>query len=295
MRKKKRLNQNGFHVLLLIIFLVVVGVIGTVGYVVRSNSRNKANAEVFWSFDNKKQEWYVKQGTAPACKEPFVFDHTPVDLTNSMSIAFAGTYRGKSYKVHGAIALDKSSQVQLPIDATLSGLTRYYEGEKPEIQYLVSFETDCGIAFYFDHLHALSPQLDALAKLQPEPKLNDTRSSPDDSPPRIKMKTGDIVATETGAHLAQRYGIDFGVVDRRHRNEISKNSVWASLHQDYTSTEWYGACWFDMLPGADAAKAKQLSVVQADTRRTAKFVSDYCDNADYTTLDFYEGQPADYY
>ena len=109
------------------------------------------------------------------------------------------------------------------------------------------------------------------------------------------MKAGDTVATETGAHKVGRYGIDFGVVDYRQRNKISKNPKWAALHSEYKSTEWYGVCWFDMLPGEDAKKAKELSLVQADTRRIAKYVSDYCDNADYTTLDFYDGQPADSY
>jgi hypothetical protein len=49
-----------------------------------------------------------------------------------------------------------------------------------------------------------------------------------------------------------------------------------------------------MLPGEDAKKAKGLSLLQTDTRRVAKHVSDYCDT-DYTTLDFNDGQPADNY
>ena len=178
---------------------------------------------------------------------------------------------------------------------TLTGLTRYYEGDPLELQYSVSFDTDCGIAFYFDHLHTLSPSLQALAEQQPEPKINDTRTNPDDAPPRIKMRAGDLVATETGSHAVQRYGIDFGVVDYRKRNEISKNPKWAALHGEYKASEWYGVCWFDMLPGGDAGRAKELSLVQVDTRRIAKHVSDYCDNADYTTLDFNNGQPADSY
>jgi hypothetical protein len=291
----KKLNQNGFHVLFVLIVLAVIGVVGTIGYVVLTNSKNKATSEVRWSYDEQKNEWRVSQGTAPACKTPFTFDFTPVDMEFASSVGFAGTYRSKSYKVHGTFGLTKSSEVKLPADATLSGITRYYEGEPLELQYGVSFENDCGIAFYFDHLHTLSPELQKLAEMQPEPKVNDTRSSPDDAPPRIKMKAGDIVATETGAHKVERYGIDFGVVDYRQRNKISSNSTWAALHGEYKSTEWYGACWFDMLPGNDAEKAKQLSTVQTDTRRVTKHVSDYCDNADYTTLDFNDGRPAENY
>jgi hypothetical protein len=295
MPKNNKLNQNGFHLLLLLVFLLVFGVVGTIGYVIFTNNKNKSNAEVRWSYDDKKDEWFVKQGTAPPCKEPYVFDKTPVDLTSATSVLFAGTYRAKSYKVHGGFGLSKSSQVVLPADATLSGITRYYEGDPLELQYMVNFETDCGIAFYFDHLHTLAPQLQELAEKLPEPKVNDTRTSPDDAPPRIKMKAGDTVATETGAHKVQRYGIDFGVVDYRQRNKISKNSAWTALHGEYKATEWYGVCWYDMLPGDDAEKAKQLSLAQVDTRRTAQHVSDYCDNADHTTLDFNNGQPADQY
>jgi hypothetical protein len=292
---KKKPDENGFHVLLVLIVLLVVGAIGMVGYVVFTNSKDKANAEVRWSYDEKKDAWHVQQGKAPACKEPYVFDYTPVNMDFATSTGPGGVYRGKSYKVHGIFALSKSSEVKLPADATLTGLGRYYEGDPLEIQYSASFDTDCGIAFYFDHLYTLSPQLQALVEQQPEPKVNDTRVDPSDAPPRIKMKAGDIVATETGAHAVQRYGIDFGVVDYRQRNEISKNSKWAALHSEYKSNEWYGVCWFDMLPGEDAKKAKELSLVQTDTRRVAKHVSDYCDNADYTTLDFNNGQPADNY
>lgn len=293
--KIKRLSQDGFHTVIILLFLVVIGVIGTVGYVVFRNAHNKASADVRWNYDTTKNEWFVKEGVAPSCKDPYVFEQAPVDLRNATSVGFAGTYRGKSYKVHGTFGLTNSSQVVLPADATLSGLTRYYEGDPLELQYLVSFETDCGIAFYFDHLHTLSPELQVLAKQTPDPKENDTRTSPDDAPPRIKMQAGDIVATETGAHQSQRYGIDFGVVDYRKRNTISKNSAWVSMHNSYASSEWFGVCWFDMLPDGNAEKAKELSLVQIDTRRTAKHVSDYCDNADYTTLDFNNGQPVDFY
>jgi len=292
---RTQLNQAGFHTLLLVAVLLVTGVVGAVGYRVISRPADKQNAAVRWSYDNAKNAWYTSQGTAPACKEPYVFDYSPVNVDDATSVGFPGTYRGKSYKVHGTFSLSKSSEVKLPADATLDGMSRYYEGEPAELQYAVHFETDCGVAFYFDHLYTLSPRLQELANRLPEPKRNDTRVSPNDAPPRIKMNAGDTVAVATGAPAVGRYGIDFGVIDYRHRNKISQNRQWVALHNSYSASEWYGACWFDMLPGGDAQKAKDLSVVQADTRRVAKFVSDYCSNADYTTLDFNSGQPVDRY
>lgn len=197
--------------------------------------------------------------------------------------------------MHGTFALSESSTVKLPADATLSGMVRYLEGDPAELQYKVNFEMDCGISFYFDHLRTLSPQLEELANKLPKPELNNTRVNLNNMPPRIQMKAGDIVATATGAHLLQRYGIDFGVVDYRQRNAISKNQQWASLHNNFKSSEWYGVCWLDMLPGNDADTAKRLSAVQADTRRTAKLVSDYCENAEYQTIDLSKGEPVQGY
>ena len=290
-----RTNEAGFHTLLVLLLVVVLGGVGAIGYFVLTKSQNKTSAEVRWNYDNQQDKWVATKGVAPNCKDPFIFDYTPVDMNLASSVGFPGTYRGKSYKVHGTFALTESTEVKLPAAATLSGLTRYYEGDPAELQYLVSFETDCGIAFYFDHLHTLSPQLQDIAEKQPAPKLNDTRTNPSDTPPRIKLNAGDVIATATGAHLRGNYGIDFGVIDYRQRNKISSNPEWVKLHSTYKASEWYGACWFDMLPGPDNEKAKQLSRVQANTQRIAEHVSDYCDNADYKTLDFKNGQPVDYY
>lgn len=285
-------KEGGFHLLISLVVLAVVAAIGFVGYMVFTKD-NKSDGEVLWSFNEQSNEWEVSQGTAPACPEPMKFDNSPVDMSHATAVLFPGTYRGKSYKVHGGFGFDSSQTVVMPMDGTLTGLVRYYEGNPLELQYKVDFENDCGISFYFDHLHTLSPELQKIAEQTPEPKVDDT--SDVYNGPHIKMKAGGVVATETGAHKVQRYGIDFGVVDYRQRNEISKNSTWATMHNEYETTEWYGVCWFDMMPDADVEKVKQLSRLQLDTRRVAQHVSDYCDNADYTTLDFNDGKPVDYY
>lgn len=297
-------KQDGFHVLLLGVIIIAIAIAGVLGVILYKNFTKNTNTTtmnantdtaVRWEYNQQENEWFVAQGTAPACKEPFVFDHTPVDLHNVNNVGFPGTYRGKDYKVHGTFALGESSIVKLPAEATLSGMVRYLEGNPAELQYKVNFEMDCGISFYFDHLYALSPQLQALADTLPEPRLNDTRVNPNEAPPRIIMRAGDIVATATGSHQLQRYGIDFGVIDYRKPNAISHNQKWATLHDNFKATEWYGVCWFAMLPGDDAEKAKQLSAVQFDTNRTAKLVSDYCTNAEYKTVDLFEGLPVDRY
>ena len=296
MRFQKR-TEDGLYAVLSVVVLVVFVIIGAAGYVIYTNNKNKANAEVRWSFNEKKKEWIVKQGTAPACKDPLVFDYDPLDLSSVESIGMPGTYINKSYKVHGGIRLPVSSKgqtdIKLPMDASLVGLKRYYDGQTTDTQHLVSFETDCGIKIYFDHLNVLTPALQKLAASTPAPTLNDTRSDPNDAPPRTKFKAGESIATGVGFPSNDNYGFDFGVIDYRQRNEISKNSKWAELHQEYAPSEWYGVCWLDMLPGAE--KAKTLIKQQTDTRRMQKFVSDYCKEGDYTTLDFNNGLPTDKY
>lgn len=289
-------KQKGFHLVAIVLVLTTIVLAAAVGYVA-FNNLNKANGETLWSFDGEKNEWLVKGRVAPACKDPLVFDYDPVDLTKVESIGMPGVYINYSYKVHGGIRLPEASKgnvtIRLPLDATLVGIKRYYEGTPAELQYMVSFENDCGIKVYFDHLYTLSAELQALAEQTPEPTVNDSRSNPDDAPPRTKFKAGDIVASKVGFPQTNNYGFDFGVVDYRQKNEIAKNEKWASLHNEYKESEWYGACWLDMLPGA--IKAKTLIKLQTDTRRTQKFVSDYCKEADYTTLDFNDGMPAAQY
>lgn len=276
--------------------LFILAVLIVIGYIVLFRT-DKTDGTVLWSFDEQKEVWFVQEGTAPACKDPLVFDYDPLDLSKVESIGTPGLYINKSYKVHGGMRLPVSSgghvDIRLPIDATLTGLKRYYDGQTQDMQHLVSFVNDCGIQIYFDHLNVLSDDLQKLAERTPAPTINDTRSNPSDAPPRTKFKAGDIIATTVGFPSTDNYGFDFGVVDYRQRNQISQNKKWANLHREYKTTEWYGVCWLDMLPGAE--KAKTLIKLQTDTRRTQKFVSDYCDEGDYTTLDFNNGQPTDMY
>lgn len=291
----KKLNQAGFHAIELLVILVVVGVIVGIGFFVKSKlSQQQNNSALVWTFDTQSNQWQPSK-TPPACKDPYAFEYSPVDLNTVTTIGMPGAYRGNNYKAHGGLRLDDTTNGQvdivLPTDATLVGLTRYYEGDPPELQYVLTFETDCGIAFRFDHLAKLTPEFQAIADKTPEPKMNDTRTNPADNPTPTQFKAGTVVATQVGFANTRNYGFDFGVYDYRQRNQISYNSQWQALHQDYPSQDWYGVCWLNMLPGASSEKANQLSQVWLDTRRSAQIVSDYCPNAQYKTLDINNGQP----
>lgn len=302
---KHKLNESGFHLFVILLVLVVIGVVGFTGYKVLSRpapadtanapSMNKAEP-VRWAFNEKTLAWYAKNGTPPRCKDPFTFDRTPLDLSQVMTIGMPGAYRGYSYKPHGGFRLTSPSSgkidVVMPTDATLVSLTRYYEGSWPDLQYLLTFETDCGIAFRFDHLHTLSPAFQKIAETAPEPKRDDTRTDPNAPFARTAFKAGDLVATEVGFPSTKNFGFDFGTYDYRQRNTISKNAAWAALHNQYQSLEWYATCWIDMLPGADAAKAKELAFVVINPAKP-NIISDYCTYAPHRTLEFNGGKPTD--
>lgn len=284
----------------MIIIVAVIGVVGFIGYRVFSSKDSGDqvnNAEsVKWAFNEQELQWFPQTGEAPKCKDPFVFDQSPVDLSKIMVIGMPGSYRGYSYKPHGGLRLINPAsgdiEVKMPMDATLVGLTRYYEGNPSELQYLLTFENDCGIAFRFDHLYTLAPAFQAIAETTPEPKKDDTRVDPNIPFQRTNFKAGDLVASTVGFQQTKNFGFDFGVYDYRQRNEISKNQQWASIHNQYQSQEWFGTCWIDQLPGTDAAKAKQLAFVIINPARP-NVISDYCAYAPYNTLDFNDGKPTD--
>jgi hypothetical protein len=309
--RTKKLSQDGFHVIELTLVVLVLAIVGFVGFKVLGNKKtpktNQTTATtqtptshskepVKWAFNQDALKWFTQTGTAPKCRDPFVFDQSPVDLSKMMVIGMPGAYRGYNYKPHGGMRLSDANSgnvdIKMPIDATLTGITRYYEGNPAELQYLLSFETDCGIAFRFDHIYTLTPAFQAIAEKTPAPKVNDTGGDPNIPFSRTVFKTGDLVATAVGFPRVKNFGFDFGVYDYRSRNEISKNTKWASIHNTYQAFEWFGACWMDMLPGADKAKAKELAFVVVNPARP-NIISDYCSYAPHTTLDFSDGQPTD--
>lgn len=295
-------NNRGFHIIEAIIAVAVIAVIGFIVYrvFVANNSSNQPDSsgqssEVVWAFDEQNLKWFAKSGNPPACPDP-IFERSPIDLSKIQVIGMPGSYRGFSYKPHGGLRLSNPDSgkvdIVMPADATLVGLTRYYEGDPPELQYLLTFETDCGVAFRFDHIYTLTPEFQKIAETTPEPKVNDTRTDPNIKFERTKFKAGDVVATEVGFPRIKNFGFDFGSYDYRNRNEISKNSEWAKIHNQYQALDWFASCWIDQLPSIDAAKAKELAFVIINPAKP-NIISDYCTYAPNTTLDFNNGQPTD--
>lgn len=287
-------SEQGFHVFILAAILLLFGLVGfTAHRVMQQKDSKSSSSEVVWDYDSNQNKWYAKSGTPPSCSNPFVFEKTPVDLNLLGVISMPGAYRNPDYKPHGGMRLSNMESgninVVMPTDATLVGLKRYYEGSPAELQYLLTFETDCGIAFRFDHLAALAPELTKIAETTPEPKLNDSRSDPNVAFTRTKFKTGDLIATSVGFAKTKNFGFDFGVYDYRQRNKISENAKWAAIHNQHQPLDWYATCWIEQLPAVDVPKAKELSLTVINPAKP-NIVSDYCSFAPHTTLDFSDGQ-----
>ncbi len=287
----KKLNQGESHIVIGVIGLVVVAVIIFAGIKVlgkkettKSSGNNstqqtdptpkqeEAKTEfIRWGFDDVK---WSPSSTPPACKDPFVFDQSPVDVSKVTSILYPGQTRGNNYKAHGGFGYDNATNtsvdVKMPFDAYLISGSRYIESDEQQI--LLDFQSNCGIAIRFDHLKTLSPSVQAIVdKNFPQPKVDDTRGTNLSEP--VLFKAGDLVATEVGhAKPKLNVGMDFGVYDYRSPNQSSKSAAYQAAHGQYSSQTYYGVCWFDLLPAADAAKVKALPSRDQKMGKT----SDYC-------------------
>jgi len=223
----------------------------------------------------KKVTWmatdsaWIPSSTPPACPSPALT--LPVNIGEVEAILYPGQERGGNYKAHGGFLMRRGSNthtITLPIDARLTGMVRYIESG--EVQYLLDFQSECGIAIRFDHLLVLTPEFQAIAETLPEPKVDDTRGMPLSTQPEFAK--GTAVATEIGFKKTQNTGFDFGVYDYRQKNEASKNPAYAAEHSQFQLSTFYGVCWLDYTPTEDIAALKALP--GGDQKNGKK--SDYC-------------------
>ncbi len=277
-------NQNGFSVVELIVILVVIGAIGALGFFAfgkmkdrqvggsekssNSSGTSSNTSEVSWSFNGQKWE---ASSTPPACPSPLKFDKSPADVSEATSVLFPGQSRGGNYKPHGGLRFDDSSNavdVIAPMEAQLVEGSRYIE--QGEVQYMLRFTNSCGLSYRFDHLLKLSPAMQKVVDTLPQPKVNDSRTTPFNN--SITVKAGDEIASEIGFKLNKNVGFDFGVYDLRSTNESAKDPSFVSRHQQFLGQAAYGVCWFDMLPSPDDQTVNNLP--SGDMQNGKQ--SDYC-------------------
>ncbi len=273
----KKLDQNGSHLLAIILAVVIIGVIGFAGFRVfqskpggssGSQGGKGGDSKVSWEFMGEKWE---SSGTAPKCEDPIAMQ-SPADISKATQVLYPGQQRSTGYKTHGGFRFENNPtgdvSVTIPRDSSLVKASRYIE--QGEIQYFFVFTSPCGIAYRFDHLRELTPAFQAIADKLPEAKVDDSRTTP--LSPAVAFKAGEKVATKVGFAKTQNASFDFGVYDLRAKNAASSDAVYAAKHSDDKEFAPYGVCWFDVLPAKDAAIVKGLPAGD----QTAGKTSDYC-------------------
>lgn len=221
-----------------------------------------------WEYKN--DAWVYGGGTPPACPSE-ILAMSPVDASKATSILYPGQTRGQ-YKPHGGFRFDNSPNgaitVKLPVKARLVSGAKYTESGN--VQYLLDFVSDCGIAIRFDHLYTLDGEVKTAAAKLPLNPGGDTRGTSLDGK---EFPAGTVVATVIGMPSTRNFGFDFGVYDYRQRNTASSNPAYVAKYQSYSASQaFYALCWLDLLPNGDAAIAKALPGGDAKAGKQ----SDYC-------------------
>jgi hypothetical protein len=290
MTTKQRYNEKGAAHLVALAVIVLIAVVGFAGWRVlsaqkdtsdqtstqstsQSNNQNNTNTntksnKITWTFEN--DAWKANK-TPPKCPSPLL-TISPVDINKATSILYPGQTRG-IYKAHGGFRLDAVTDnnvtTKLAMDGRLVRAARYVQAD--QVQYLLDFENECGVALRYDHLLTLSNTFKDIVSKLPEPKVNDSTTT--DIHDNTLYKSGEVLATQVGFLApAQNTAVDFGVYDYRQPNNASKDPAYASAHKSSNATDFYAICWLNELPAADAAIAKSLPGGDGKAGKT----SDYC-------------------
>lgn len=273
-------SQRGFSIVFLVIVLAIVGAIGFVGWRITQRGalpssngtaqtpEKDKNADVIWVFNGSS---WAASGESPSCPDPLTIK-SPTDIKKATAVLYPGQTRGGNYKPHGGLRFDglknEDVTVTAPMDMHLVEGARYIE--QGETQYLLVFQSSCGLAFRFDHLLTLSSAMQKAADTLPAAKPDDSRTTPLPSP--VKVHDGEVIATAVGFRNTQNVGFDFGLYDLRTPNLASKNSTYAAAHKNEASQAFFAVCWVNMLKGDDAHFA--LALPGGD--QIAGKTSDYC-------------------
>lgn len=232
---------------------------------IQSNNKPQKSS---WQFVN--EAWVYQDGVPPTCPNPLL-SISPVNVNLATSILYPGQTRGQ-YKPHGGFRFDNSQSdqisVNLPISAKLVGGAKYTESG--DVQFLLEFVSDCGIAIRFDHLYTLAGEFKTIGDSLPLNPPGDSRGTNLDGK---EFAAGSLVATAVGLPGTNNVGVDFGVYDYRKRNQASQDPNYVAKYQSYSSSQaFYAVCWLDLLPGSDSSTAKSLPGGDSSAGKN----SDYC-------------------
>ncbi len=168
----KKLNQKGFHIIELLIILVVIGIIGTVGFKVAKKNKGQqvgnGQKNVSQSHDAGGDLQYIKKD----CKGtgPIQLTHKPMDMKDVSTVLPIGTLAGAHVTPIDHLYFypnDMTNRDAAPVYAMADGYIVTYEvrtqkvdnGAAQKAEYQLVFQHNCSIFSYFDLLTSLEPGL----------------------------------------------------------------------------------------------------------------------------------------
>jgi hypothetical protein len=232
--------------------------------------KSTSTPTVKWSYNGSS---WQPSSSAPVCEEPLNLA-SPTDVSKATAILYPGQVRGGNYKAHGGFRFDNATStaldVSLSLDASLYRGSRYIENGT--VQYMLDFISPCGYFLRYDHLLTLTEDFSRLVEAQlPEAKENASATTPFSTSPNFKQ--GALIATAVGFEKPKlNVSFDYGVYDLRKVNAASETtSFQKNAASSSKELSYFGVCWLNMLPNADATIVKNLP--GSGTEGTA---SDYC-------------------
>ncbi|MEK7599534.1 MAG: hypothetical protein AAB462_00665 [Patescibacteria group bacterium] len=279
-------NQKGFSAVEAIVIILVLSVVGFVGWKVLSNKTGQSAAKDTSSLDQSQTAstpvkaneliWQQTDGgwrsmsTPPACKKPMV--KLPADISKATSVLYPGQTRGGNYKPHGGFRFDNTKDNKINLTAPFDGFLvrggRYIaEGE---IQYTFDAMNNCGVMFRVGHIRELPDNLQKIANTWPEATAS---SATHNISPAVFVKQGELMGTKVGITASSNTFFDMGIYDYRQANEASKSQAYQAAHTQDKELSWYAVCWLkDWLPADDVAAIAKLPAGDPASGKT----SDYC-------------------
>jgi type II secretory pathway pseudopilin PulG len=283
-------NEKGFGVVEILVVLVIVGLIGTAGWLVYARQNNKtdnkqsntqagqqekeettkneAPQELIWQ--QAENGWRPTQ-TPPACPNQPIMK-SPVDLSKVTSILYPGQTRGGNYKPHGGFRLDGTANEKVTVTAPIDGFIvrgGHYLAEG-EIQYTFDVMNNCGVMYRVGHFRTLPEKLQNLTTSWPAALEGDSRTH--SVSPAVFIKQGEVLATSVGIIKEKNTFFDWGVYDYRQANEASKSTAYQQAHAQDKELSWHAVCWFDWLSASDSTRVKSLPAGDPTSAKN----SDYC-------------------
>jgi hypothetical protein len=218
------------------------------------------------------EDGWKKVASAPPCPADLstLFTRLPFDVDDVTSIVRPGYLNPQSgYKAHSHIRYSPSDAdgrqvIYAPADGWLFSASRYREAYTPgNDQVILSFFTECGVMWTFDHLRDGQLSASMAAAVAKVPVLDgDTRGT---TLAPVRVKAGEVLATAVGATNCEvgrplclppggpNYFADFGVYDPRQLNEAARSDPSFLVDPRAGSYKGIGLCWINLFTAAKAA------------------------------------------